>query len=136
MQGVEFVAIETVLQFWHLKVVQTFELDVGVGECLAPLGLVGGDKIECRSMGYGIDYKLSIVTSCHLRSIASHEAGRRTTDKGRDALHFIVLLQNMAHRIGKLLCLVDSLPLGKENLYSKLITVCEGKDAYFQHQHE
>ena len=112
MQRVEVVAIEAILQFGYFEIVQTFELDVSVGERLAQLGLILRQEVERSLIALGIHDKLRIVITSHLGCIGIHESWRRTADKARDACDTFVLCQHMLHRIGNHLGLGHALTLG------------------------
>jgi hypothetical protein len=73
MQGVEVVAIEAVLQFVDLKIVETPELDVGIREYLAQSWLILSQQVEGGLVRPGVDNELGIVGTCHLCGVGIHE---------------------------------------------------------------
>ena len=132
VQRVDIVAIETILQFVHLQIVQAFELHVGIRESLTQLRLILRQEVDSGLVALGVDDELCIVVACHLRGVGIHEAWRRTADEACHAGNALILLQHMLHRIGNHLRFGQSLAIRQEYLYGKLVAVGVGEQANLQ----
>ena len=136
MQRIEVIAVESVFQFIHLKIVQPLEFHVCIGECLAESGLIRRQEVESSILTFGIDDELSKVITSHLRSIDIHESWRGATDETGNACDAFVFHESAPDGICHETCISQTLSIGKKYLNGKLVTVGIGEESNLERENE